>query len=320
MKGSRTYWLALAWTVGIVVLLISAFFALQKPVQVFADGQVIKTRIFFSGTVKEVLDKNGIIVGEYDKVEPALDDEVVKGTNIAITRAFKVLVKADGEEKIVFTTPVPIKEAITIAGVNLEEKDIIKTQAVEVTVPNQVIEIIRVTEEQIQVEETVPYKTNQTVDDSLEKGLTKTVTKGKNGLALNTVKVVYHNGEEVERKVIDSKIVQEPINKLVAVGNITSVSRGGHLLKFKEARLMQASAYTYTGNRTATGKEPAVGLVAVDPKVIPLGTRLYIEGYGYAQAADTGGSIKGDKVDLFMEDRQQCLNWGRRTVKVYILD
>jgi 3D (Asp-Asp-Asp) domain-containing protein len=83
---------------------------------------------------------------------------------------------------------------------------------------------------------------------------------------------------------------------------------------------MEASAYTYTGNRTATGKNPEVGMVAVDPRVIPMGSRLYIEGYGYGRAADTGGSIKGNRLDLFMEDRSQCLSWGRRTVKVYLLD
>jgi 3D (Asp-Asp-Asp) domain-containing protein len=82
---------------------------------------------------------------------------------------------------------------------------------------------------------------------------------------------------------------------------------------------MQASAYTYTGFHTATGLNPEVGMVAVDPSVIPMGTRLYIEGYGYARAADTGGAIKGDKIDLFMEEYSQCMGWGRRTVKVYIL-
>lgn len=85
--------------------------------------------------------------------------------------------------------------------------------------------------------------------------------------------------------------------------------------------ILEVTAYTYTGNPTATGKWPRVGYVAVDPTVIPLGTRLYIEGYGYALAADTGGDIKGMKADVFLETERAARKWGRRhRVKVWILD
>ena len=170
------------------------------------------------------------------------------------------------------------------------------------------------------IEEATPFQVERTVDNTLEKGLTRTVSPGVEGLARNTVKVTYHNGQEVKREVVNSEVIKEPQNKVVAMGAITSVSRGGQNLNFREARYMTASAYTYTGHRTATGQNPAVGMVAVDPSVVPLGTRMYVEGYGYAVAADTGGSIRGDRIDLFMEERSQCLSWGRRTVKVYILN
>lgn len=75
---------------------------------------------------------------------------------------------------------------------------------------------------------------------------------------------------------------------------------------------------------TATGlnlvKNPNAKVVAVDPSVIPLGTKLYIDGYGYAVAADTGGSIRGQRIDLFFKDNSDALKWGRRTVKVKVLD
>ena len=80
----------------------------------------------------------------------------------------------------------------------------------------------------------------------------------------------------------------------------------------------EATAYTWTGNRTATGTWPSRGTVAVDPRVIPLGTQLYVEGYGEAVAADTGGAIQGQKVDLYMDDVNECLQWGRRKVEVKI--
>ena len=87
-----------------------------------------------------------------------------------------------------------------------------------------------------------------------------------------------------------------------------------------EVMFMEATAYTWTGNRTATGTWPSRGTVAVDPRIIPLGTKLYIEGYGHAVAEDTGGAIKGNIIDLYMDDRSECLNWGRRQVEVRIVE
>jgi uncharacterized protein YabE (DUF348 family) len=298
----------------------SQFFALQKPVTIYVDGKKIETRAYFARTVADVLEKNQISLREKDVVEPALTSVLEKETSIKVTRAFKVKVIADGQTREIISTPVTVKEAIELAGIKIGKEDVVKTVLTDKTKPNQEIEVIRVTTEEIKVEEPVEFRLERTIDNTLEKGLTRTIQAGKNGLALNTVKIVYHNGQEVKREVVDSKIVTEPVNRVVAMGSITNVSRSGTTMNFREARYMSASAYTYTGNRTATGKQPAVGLIAVDPSVIPLGTRLYVEGYGYAQAADTGGSIKGDRIDLFMEDRSQCLSWGRRTVKVYILD
>lgn len=82
---------------------------------------------------------------------------------------------------------------------------------------------------------------------------------------------------------------------------------------------MEATAYTHTGNRTAAGVWPCQGVIAVDPRVIPLGTWLYVEGYGLGQALDTGGLIKGRRIDLFMDSERQAVVWGRQPVQVYIL-
>ena len=86
---------------------------------------------------------------------------------------------------------------------------------------------------------------------------------------------------------------------------------------------MQATAYS-GGTITAMGlpavRNPnGISTIAVDPSVIPLGSKVYIPGYGYAIASDTGGAIKGNIIDLFMNSEQACLNWGRRPVTVYII-
>ena len=90
---------------------------------------------------------------------------------------------------------------------------------------------------------------------------------------------------------------------------------------------MEATAYTddvesqgkWVG-QTASGMKPQVGVVAVDPKVIPLGTKLYVEGYGEAIAGDTGGAIKGMRIDVFLPDKDSCMKWGRREVKVWKIE
>lgn len=87
-----------------------------------------------------------------------------------------------------------------------------------------------------------------------------------------------------------------------------------------EPQIFEATAYTWTGNRTASGTWPAVGTVAVDPKVIPLGSRLYIEGYGEAVAEDTGGLVKGNIIDIYLPTEDQCRQWGRRQVEVRVLE
>lgn len=87
-----------------------------------------------------------------------------------------------------------------------------------------------------------------------------------------------------------------------------------------EPMIFEATAYTWTGNQTATGTWPSRGTIAVDPAIIPLGTRLYVEGYGEGIAEDTGGAIKGEILDLYMESEDECWSWGRRTVEVRIIE
>lgn len=84
--------------------------------------------------------------------------------------------------------------------------------------------------------------------------------------------------------------------------------------------VMEATAYSYTGSRTFTGTWPKRRTVAVDPRVITLGSRLWIEGYGPGVAEDTGSAIRGNRIDVFMETEAEALNWGRRWVRVRIYD
>jgi 3D (Asp-Asp-Asp) domain-containing protein len=107
-----------------------------------------------------------------------------------------------------------------------------------------------------------------------------------------------------------------------AVPAEVEVSRGGP--PTSRTLVVEATAYSYEdGNGdgvTATGTVPRPGICAVDPKIIPLGSRLWVPGYGWARAEDTGGLIRGNRIDVFFPTRIEALEWGRRTVTVEVYD
>lgn len=156
--------------------------------------------------------------------------------------------------------------------------------------------------------------------DQVPPGMKKVLEEGSPGQKRQVIKVTTTNGD-IEEQVVHEFVLNAP-KKRVVIQNSKPVS-GESLdlarLKVAKSFTVEATAYTYTGNRTATGLNPRKGLIAVDPKVIPLGSRVYVDGYGYAVAADTGGAIRGNKVDVFFPSLHECLDWGRRPVNLYLL-
>jgi 3D (Asp-Asp-Asp) domain-containing protein len=147
------------------------------------------------------------------------------------------------------------------------------------------------------------------------------------------IKVIFENGKEVKREIAAEKILKEPINGIIEEGSRTTfVSSRGQVTRFVRVLKMTATAYDATFKScgkhpedpnygiTYSGLRVKPGIVAVDPKVIPLGTHLYVEGYGEALAADKGGAIKGNRIDLYYESPKDVARYGKRTVKVYVLD
>lgn len=123
---------------------------------------------------------------------------------------------------------------------------------------------------------------------------------------------------------VDSNTMKELEKIELQYGGLgTQRGHNGVPNKYTRVLTMEASAYSSqdpgNGKYTATGSRLRKGLVSVDPKVIPLGTKLYIEGYGYAVADDTGGAIRGHRIDLAYDTRAEALQFGRQTVKVYVL-
>ena len=144
-------------------------------------------------------------------------------------------------------------------------------------------------------------------------------------------RVIYEDGVEVARELISTERVEDPVDELIEVGTLSSVSTSRGSMYYTQHISAEATAYcsctSCTGGGsglTASGipvnRDPnGYSTVAVDPNVIPLGTKLYIPGYGLAIAADTGGAIKGNKVDLFHNSHSEALSFGRQSIEVYVL-
>jgi 3D (Asp-Asp-Asp) domain-containing protein len=183
----------------------------------------------------------------------------------------------------------------------------------------------------------IPYETQQVEEPELFVGTVEVVQKGVAGEKETTTEISYQLDEELSRETISDKVLVEPIPQIVKVGTKTRAGTLGQLVEsiseLSYSKILAMSATAYTAGPESTGKKPGMkgygitasgmmverGVVAVDPKVIPLGTKLYVEGYGYAIAADTGGAIKGNKIDLYMDSLREARQYTRKIVNVYIL-
>lgn len=286
-----------------------------KEVEINLKGKCIKVKTM-GRTVGDVIRENGIELKTGDIVIPGLDQNL-KAVNF-----------------------IDIKD-MPLQVMNLESMNRSKKTNYVVEGKNPLLkEKKNYVEKIVTVKVKVPYEKKKIPDKRMRKGEVKIVRAGKFGLAERTYKVVYRNGKEVSRKFLDEKIIQQPIDQVERHGTLAVVTTSrGDVLRYRKCLIMTATAYDasyestgkYPGHPeygiTATGIKARRGIVAVDPRVIPLGTRLYIESlqnnvpnYGYAIAADTGGAIKGNIIDLFFETRREVDNWGIRKVRVYILE
>ncbi len=290
------------------------------------DEEEVRSLLTPVNTVEEALIEARILVRPDDKVSPSMDTPLKEGMTIEIIRAVPCEIHVDGDVIELKTTKETVEEVLAKAEVKLEEKDKMNHGLEDSITEDITIEITRVEKEVLKETEEIDFKTLRRNDENLEKGKTRVEKEGQKGLKEYEIEITYEDGEEVTRKVLSEEITQEPVNRVVRVGTKAPkpapvVSRGGS----EATRTLRVEATAYTsqdpgvGTITATGERLRHGIIAVDPRVIPLGTKLYVPGYGYGIAADTGGAIKGNKIDLAYESRTEALRFGRRmkTIRIY---
>ncbi len=316
-------------TISCIGLLIY-WLALDR-VTLEVDGQRYQW-LTLSSTVEQTLQEKKVHLKTGDEVKPGLQTPITENLTIQVIRSFPVQISVAGKTTQVYTTSRPVRAVLAMAKVTYDADDRIIPGVDTLVQPNQQIRVIQVTTKIESRRVVINPATEYRKDRALERGVTKVIRKAQPGVLERQVKVVYEDGRPVRQTKLGDKIIKPALNGIIAMGTkpvsrVLITSRGSY--RYIELRSMMATAYypgpESTGKyaaaaRTYTGKRAGFGLVAVDPRVIPLGSMLYIEGYGKAEAADIGAAIKGNKIDLCYDTYREASMFGRKNVKVYILE
>jgi 3D (Asp-Asp-Asp) domain-containing protein len=237
--------------------------------------------------------------------------------NLRDINLHRYVIKVDGQKKEFYSFESDVERILDKEKVTLGDRDYLSIQHEE---NSYLIKVVRRQEKLITEVVEIPFTVVYRDSMDVKKGTTLTSEKGEPGLKEVTYRVIMEDGQEMYREPYSEEVIKNPKPEVILNGQRSQVKIASREpAGVSRTLVMEASAYTHTGNRTAVGVYPEYGTIAVDPKVIPLGTRLWVEGYGYGIAADTGSAIKGNKIDVFMDSRRECLHWGRRKVKVHIL-
>lgn len=309
------------------------------------NGSAQKIKIA-RGTVADALKKANIILNDTQSVTPPLTAQVSEDMIINIENGYKVEITADGKTENVVAPSGTVENALKALDYKLSKYDILNVDKKAEIKPDMKIKIQRVTYKQSTKTEEIAYDTVRKTSNDLEEGETKVKTEGKNGVKEITEKIKYIDGKKAETKIIDEKITKEPVDEVVLVGEEetsqtsaasfetkssganTFTDSNGNKVAYSQVLTGSGTAYTApAGAGTATGVKAYLGGVAVNPNIIPYGSKLYIVStdgsfvYGYATAVDTGGALMDGSaiVDVFYPTYEECVNFGRRDVNIYVL-
>lgn len=311
----KLYGSLVAITAAFVILLAGMFAytnLVPRQVSAIIDGQP-KEITTYEHTVAGFLTDQGIPYYEEDYLSTPPTGFIHDGMDFEILHATDFEVTADGETLAYKSLKSNVEEAVVDVGIKLRDRDIVIPERGTALEQNAKIIVKRVEIEEKTIAEKVKFKIIEKDDTSMAEGKTKVLTEGKNGKDKVTYEITYIDGKEAERKELARKVIEKPVDKVVAKG--TQIEYNGKLY----SRKLVVKAYSYTGGgTTAMGTRARVGEIAVDPRVIPLGTNVYIEGVGARRAEDTGGNIKGNTIDIYMNTLSECRRWGVRYVTIYI--
>jgi len=309
---------------------------------VITDGDETKIYTTYTTDPAQVLDQAGIQLGADDTYTTVPGDGE---TEITVQRSRSISIYNCGVLQQEISYGETVQQLLDRMGIP-SYGDYIVSVPLDQEVYNGVeIQVDCVVQSRQTYTEDIPFETVPCYDPTLPEGVEKILVPGVNGQVSKTADVVYVNKVQTSHTVLEETVIQQPVDQIVAVGtgkeenansNAPAIGDGvivtadGEVLTYSHAAHFVATAYTHTDAGcdmiTATGTTVHIGTVAVDPKVIPYGTRMFIvtnDGsyvYGISTAEDCGSSIKNNRVDLYMPTTAECFRFGVKDCTVYFLD
>ncbi|WP_440451414.1 G5 domain-containing protein [Ruminococcus intestinalis] len=282
------------------------------------------------GTVQEVLDRTGITLTDNKSVTPSLNTVITDDTNIYVYNAKNIKLTTNGTEMSVKAPEGTVENALNILGYTVTDNDILSVDKNAQVEDDMEIILKKVTYVDEVSTEKISYDTIEKDSDDILTGESKVSQNGADGEKEVTKRCKYIDGKYDSTKVIGEKVTKKPVDKVILNGTKrgTTTDTSGAPVSYRYMVSGSGTAYTAApGSLTATGTTVYEGGVAVNPAIIPYGSKLYIEAadgshvYGYATAVDTGGALMDGSaiVDLFYFSYDDCVNFGRRDVNVYVL-
>lgn len=294
-----------------------------KTVTVQDNGQRKTIRGFTFGNLGTFLKNENVEVPARSRVTPSLSSNVQSGMDVVIEKPIQVTVIDGGAVHSVQTFARTVGQLFQEQNITLGSKDKVNQSLQSSLQDGETIRILRVHSQITMTREEIPFQTIRRPTALLYVGQTRLLTHGVKGLLDVQTTTVYVNGHSVGRTI--AKHVKKPVvNQVIETGTahkptvqpvLASRSSAGPIAPLRTITVV-ATAYV-GGGRTATGWRAQPGVVAVDPSVIPLGTKLYIPGMGVVRAEDTGGAIQGNRIDICMSTTAQANAWGVRTITLY---
>lgn len=344
----------------IVLLLSQTVFA--KNTYLINDGGRVVFHTTYATDPVAVLDEAGLELGEDDTFTTQSGLGV---SEITVQRKQLITINHGGNVLDVISYGETVESLLERLSLLLTKEDVVSVPLNAQTFDGLNITISRSVQMEETYIAVIPYETTYCYDPALAEGEEKVLTPGVDGQLLCTANVVYLDGEEISRTLLSEDVVSQPVNAVVAVGTYIEqaapekepaeppatqapspvvkpettgqpvigdgyiITPDGEYLTYTSVQEFKATAYNNQDpgctEFTAIGTYCRVGAIAVDPTVIPYGTRMYIVSndgkyvYGIAVAEDCGGSIKGNRIDLYFDTVDECNTFGIRNCQVYFL-
>jgi len=316
------------------------------------DGKTKKTLTFNEGTVADAIKAAGLTLSKNDSVSFSQNTQLEPDMEITIARFYTVNINLRGEKLSKEVPAGTVADALAYLDIKLDKSDAVNVDMKTEVSENMNIKIDSIIYKEVEKTEKVAYNTIYKDTDDMYVGESAVETEGVDGERTIVIKEKYINGKLESSKESKNEITKQPIDEVILNGtkemkeyvsqvytNSGSISTdesdniltdvNGNQVHYTRVLTGSATAYyAYEGSLTATGRLARYGVVAVDPDIIPYGSIMYIVSndgevvYGYAVAGDTGGALWAGTaiVDLYYNTYDECCQFGRRDVTIYVLD